>query len=248
MSQSKISKMELGFLLPSVDDVERLCGVYGIEPKERDELVAITRGLRAQQSTKVILARGAAEYQRRVEALEKSSTLIRSFQPTMVIGLLQTAAYARLVFAVDDSVALSDAEVDESVAVRADRQTVLGDGAKQFALIMTEGALRWQAGSAALMAEQVEAIATAAHSGRVGIIPWTTPMRVFPRHGFHIYDTDAVIVGTENATATMTGEADVATYVELFATLQESALFGADAVTHLERIAADYRHLAGEGP
>jgi hypothetical protein len=247
MSQSKISKIERGFLLPSVDDVAVLCGVYEIPAKERDELVAMTAGLRAQQSARVILARGVAEYQRRVRELERSATLIRSFQPTMVIGLLQTAAYARCVFAVDDSMALSAAEVEESVAERAERQTVLSAKAKQFVLIMTEGALRWQAGTATLMVEQLDALATAARSGHVGIIPWTTPMDVFPRHGFHIYDTDAVIVGTENATATMTGTADIATYVELFSRLQASAVFGEHAARHFARIADDYRRLDEDG-
>lgn len=249
MSQSKISKIERRFLLPSVEDVAALCVVYDIPPKEREELVAIVTGLREEQSARVILARSVAETQRRIGQLEQSASLIRSFQPTMVIGLLQTAAYARRVFAAPDSQALSEDEVAESVAVRAERQRILGDASKRFVLIMTEGALRWQAGWPEVMVDQLDALTEAAsHSAGVGVIPWTTPVNHFPRHGFHLYDEDAVMVGTETATATMTGAADIATYVELFAALQRLAVFGDEAAGHFARIAADYRRLTAEEP
>lgn len=248
MSQSKISKIERQFLLPSIEDVEALCRVYEIPTDERDELVALVRGLREEASVRVILGRGVAEMQRRVGQLEKSATSIRTFQPAMVIGLLQTPAYMRCVFGTPDSQALSGEDVDEAVMLREARQRVLSDPAKQFVLIMTEGALRWQAGSAQVMAEQAEAIAAVSLPNvRVGIIPWTTPVDLFPRHGFHLYDDDAVIVGTETATATMTGVSDIATYVELFNLLESLAVFGDEAREHFERIASDYRNLRSTG-
>jgi uncharacterized protein DUF5753 len=96
------------------------------------------------------------------------------------------------------------------------------------------------------MAEQLVAIAESGKRPNVsiGIIPWTTPTRLFPRHGFHLYDADAVIVGTETATATMTSAADVATYAELFQALERTAQFGDAGLAHLARIAGDYRELA----
>jgi len=245
MSQSKVSKIERGFLLPSVEDVTALCRTYKIRGVERRQLLAIAAGLREEASARVILSRGVAEMQRRIGQLETSAALVRGFQPVMIDGLLQTEAYMRLVFGIPDSRELSSEEVDEAVAARAARQRVLQDESKRFLLIMTEGALRWHAGSPTLMVEQVEAIvaATKLPHVAVGLIPWTTPVRFFPRHGFHIFDEDAVIVGTETATATMTGSADVATYVELFAALEASAAFGDDARDHLARIADDYRRL-----
>jgi transcriptional regulator with XRE-family HTH domain len=245
ISQSKISKIERGFLLPSVEDVATLCRVYDVGTEERDDLVALVAGLREEASAKVILSRGVAEMQRRIGQLETSSTLVRSFEPALVIGLLQTEPYMRLVFGIPDSQELSAKAVDEAVEARAARQLALDDESKRFVLIMSEGALRWQAGSAALMAEQVEAIAAAAErpNVRVGIIPWTIPVRFFPRHGFHLYDEDAVIVGTETATATMTGAADIATYVDLFTALESSAAFDDTAAEHLARIAREYQQL-----
>lgn len=245
MSQSKVSKIERGYLLPSTEDVAALCRVYGVAAGERDEVLALVDGLRAEASARVILARGVAETQRRIGQLEISTSLIRSYEAAMVIGLLQTPAYARWVFSAPGSQKLSAAAVEEAVAARVARQLALDDESKQFVLIMPEGALRWQACSAAVMAEQIDAIAAASRPNvRIGLIPWTTPVRIFPRHGFHLYDEDAVIVGTETATATMTGAADVAAYVELFTALEQLAVFDGAAAQHLDRIAQEYRHLA----
>ncbi|MGH2601462.1 MAG: helix-turn-helix domain-containing protein [Dehalococcoidia bacterium] len=92
MSQSKVSKIERRFLLPSVADVAALCETYGVPARQRDELIALAHELREQQSTRVILARGLGETQRRIGQLEQASKLIRGFQPVMVDGLLQTEA------------------------------------------------------------------------------------------------------------------------------------------------------------
>ena len=241
MSQSKVSKIERGFLLPTVDDVQKLCEAYSVGPDVAAELRSLAGGLREEASSRVIMARGVAEIQRRVARLEASSRLIRSFQSTMVIGLLQTEAYATCVFSSSADVT----DVDEAVAARLARQPALRDQSKQFRLVMTEGALRWHADSPAVMAAQLDTIAECSTlpNVEVGVIPWTTPVRLFPRHGFHLYDHDAVIVGTETATATMTGKADVHTYVDLFAALEHLASFGDDAREHLARIASEYRKL-----
>jgi transcriptional regulator with XRE-family HTH domain len=245
ISQSKISKIERGFLLPSSDDVTALCRAYNLSNEERDNLVTLAIGLRDEASAKVIMARGVAETQRRIGNLELSASLIRGFQPTMVIGLLQTAAYMRCVFGTPDTHALSDGDVDDATHARTHRQRMLDNTTKQFVFVMTEGALRWQAGSATTMADQIQAIAQAAArpNVRIGIIPWTTPVRVFPRHGFHLYDDDAVMIGTETATATLTGPADIATYIELFHALEDIAAFDDTARDHLTRITADYDRL-----
>jgi transcriptional regulator with XRE-family HTH domain len=244
LSQSKISKIERQALLPSIEDVQTLCRIYDIRNEERDELMALVTGLRAESRVRVILARGVTEMQRRVGQLEKSATLIRSFQPTMVIGLLQTPAYMRCVFETPDSQELSGEVVDDATAAREARQRVLADPTKRFVLIMTEGALRWQAQSGQVMAEQLDAIAdTSLPNVQVGIVPWTTPAHLFPKHGFHLYDEDAVVVGTETATATMTGSSDIATYVELFHMIEGITVFGDEAREHFRRIAGEYREL-----
>jgi transcriptional regulator with XRE-family HTH domain len=244
MGQSKISKIERGALLPSISDVEVLCRVYEVHEETRNELLALISGLREEAKARIVLARGASTMQRRIGQLEDSATLFRSFQPTMVIGLLQTPAYMQVVF----SRRVEAVEAAKTVAARESRQRVLSNPGKQFVMVMTEGALRWQAGSPGIMVEQIDAIievATSFPNVRIGIIPWTTAVRVFPLHGFHIYDGDAVGFGSAMAAATVTGASDVATFVDLFEAIEAVAVFGDEAVEHFKRIAQEYRDLEG---
>lgn len=243
ISQSKISKIENGLLRPSPEDVRALCRVYGTAPELEARLVQVAESLRAEilEPRRVTLSRGAANMQQRIRKLEESASMLRSFQPCMVIGLLQTEAYARLVFGVSQA----GSQLDQAVAARMERQAALRDQIPRATLIMSEGALRWQAGSPQVMIEQVEAVAAATKlpSARVGIIPFSASMAIFPRHGFHLYDSDAVIFGTETGTATIVDGDDVAGYERLFARLEAAAVFHERARVELSRIGEDYRRL-----
>jgi hypothetical protein len=163
----------------------------------------------------------------------------------MVIGLLQTPAYQQHVFGVRGSGALSPADATTGIAQRTARQTMLGNADKEFVLVMTEGALRWHVGSPQLMAEQIQAIIDAMRwpNVRIGVIPWTTTVDVFPANAFHLYDDHTVIAATETATATLTGQADIATYTEAFTAFHQAALFDDPARAELQRIARDYARL-----
>jgi transcriptional regulator with XRE-family HTH domain len=244
ISQSKISKLERQALRPSPEDVRALCGVYGATGAQQDELARLAEALKTSviEPARVTLSRGAAHQQQRWRRLEESATLLRSFQPCMVIGLLQTPAYARLVFT---GGGIPGPEADDAVTARLERQAQLRDSVPRAVLIMTEGALRWQAGSPALMTEQVEAIIAATELPNVvlGIIPFSTPATFFPRHGWHLYDSDAVVVGTETGVATITDPDDIARYERMFTRLQDIASTGAAARAVLQRIAGDYRSL-----
>ncbi len=243
--QSKISKIERGALLPSVEDVRALSSAYHLDAGVRDELVALTLGLREEQRSRLVLSRRVGELQHRIGELERSATHIRSFQPMMVIGTFQTPAYAQTIFAQPDSQQLSDGEVEDAVAGRMKRQTILSDPAKHVHAVVTEGSLLWHAGSPQVMVEQLDHLTEISRlpNVRLGIIPWTRPVNFFPRHGFHIYDEDVVSFGTETAFATLTSPADVAQYVELFAALEASAAYDDDARENLTRIADRYRTL-----
>lgn len=243
ISQSKISKIENQVLRPSPDDIRALCRVYGASAERQDNLVRLADSLRSEtiEPRRVTLSRGAHNMQQRIRKLEASSSLLRSFQPCMVIGLLQTEAYARLVFGASSS----GRDIDKAVMARLERQTALRGQIPRAVLIMTEGALRWQAGSPDVMIQQIDAIVEASElpNLEVGIIPYSTPVTVFPRHGFHLYDSDAVIIGTETGTATIVDSEDIAGYEQLFAHLKELAVTSNEALKVLKRIAGDYRRL-----
>lgn len=244
ISQSKISKLERGFLRPSPADVAALCGVYGAPADQRDEMIRLAESLHTDtiEPPRVTLSRGARYMQERIRRLEESATLLRSFQPTMVIGLLQTPAYASVVF----GAAVSGDEVDQAVAARIERQIQLRERVPHAVLIMTEGALRWPGCAPQVMLDQIEAINAAVDlpNAEIGIVPFSAPpLGIFPRHGFHLYDSDAVIWGSEFGTATLTDGEDVAKAEKMFARIADAASMGDAARPVLDRIASDYSSL-----
>jgi hypothetical protein len=190
------------------------------------------------------MARGGAwKMQERVARIEAAAAEVCVYQPALVPGLLQTEGYARLV--IGDGGIIAGEALDKAVAARMARAPVLGSG-RDFVLIMPEGALRWQAGSPAIMIGQLEHIAAvtlAWPTVQVGIIPQSQPARVFTTHGFSLYDRRAVILGTRTRTATITDAADVADYARLFSDLEALSSFGAAAREILSRIAGEYRAL-----
>jgi transcriptional regulator with XRE-family HTH domain len=244
LSQPRISRIETGRFVPTEAEIRSLCRLYQAPADVRRELLQVVDDLRSETAAaRVVLQRGAWRLQQRLGRIEAAAARLRAYQPAVVLGLLQTADYARAVFA--DGGDITGEALDQAVAERAARAAVL-DSDRDFTLIMAEGALRWQAGGPRLMAAQLDHIAEVTHRAnvRIGVIPWIRPVQVFPLHGFHIYDQRAAIVGTRTATAFITDPRDVSDYEKLFAELEALASFDDDARRVISRIAGDYRDLA----
>jgi transcriptional regulator with XRE-family HTH domain len=241
LSPAKISRVETGAFMPTPQQVDKLCRVYKAPDEVRRQLVELIEDLReATYSARVTLQRGGWQMQQRIGRIEAASTLLRSFSPDTVIGLVQSEPYIRAIL----SGFLTGDDLENTVQARLDRQAIL-DSSREFRLIMTEGTLRWNVGGAGIMVDQLARLTTLLHRDnvRLGIIPWTTETGMPGAHGFHLYDARAAIVGTVNATAIMTDSRDVAEYASWFDRLEAIASFGDQAAAVIERIAADYRSL-----
>ncbi|MGH3695698.1 MAG: helix-turn-helix domain-containing protein [Pseudonocardiaceae bacterium] len=239
-SQAALSRVERskGRLAPDI--VRVLCDIYRVSGAERAALIQQAEDAQAAYvDARVVLQAGnTVNLQQRFARLERDAPEISAFNPVMVLGVLQTPAYAATV--------LGTREDDPLVAGRiARQQEMITDRRRQWNLIQTEGALRWQARSAAVMTEQVEYLITLSNAPHVhlGLIDWRTPVEVFPHTAFHLYDGAAVVVATRDGTAIINDSACLADYRGLFNELASRASFG-DAAQHaLRRIAADYRSL-----
>lgn len=242
ITQAKISRLENGLFTPRPADIRRLARAYSAAPEIRRELEQAAQDLAEDRVySRVILQRGAWRLQAKIARIEETCERLRAFHPVIIPGLLQTEAYAAKVIG---SKAAGD-DLEQAVAARITRQRILGSS-REITLLTTQGAMRWHTGSAQLMIEQLERIleASAIPNVDVGIIDWTSPTDVFPQEGFDIYDTRAVIVGTETATATITGQHDVTAYDSLFRALEKAARFGDDARAIITNLIGEYRSLA----
>lgn len=240
-SQNKVSRVENGKGLLTAAEAAALLTVYGVHGDERRRIMTLVEVARAGHiDSRVILQRGAHHFQERVRQLDEQSRLVRSFAPTAVLGILQTHAYARVVF----TQRMTEEQAASSIASRVERHRMLDDPSRHWILLQTESALRWNLGGAAVMIEQIERIIVAIDrpNVRFGIIPWQAPAFVLPLHGFHLYDHRSVVVGTRSGTAIM-GEREVPGYEALFGELEGLSVFNGEARKILDRIADDYRSL-----
>lgn len=195
----------------------------------------------------VLLRPGSATSQQRFREAEAETDRVLNFAGLLVPGLLQTSAYARAVF---ESAGQEPEMVEANVRDRLGRQERLDDPAHRFVEVMTEGALRWHIVGPAAMAEQCDVIAARARADtagrvRVGIIPWTRPVDVFPMTNFTVYDEGVAVVGTDFGTAFMTHPRDIATYRGQHARLCELAVWDEQAANEIDRIGGEYRSLRG---
>ncbi|MFH9600119.1 Scr1 family TA system antitoxin-like transcriptional regulator [Streptomyces rochei] len=100
-----------------------------------------------------------ADYFTPVVELERLATRICEFAPTVVPGLLQTKAYARMV-TIAANPFKPDSYVDEIVTARLERSLILDDATRpEYWVTLHENVLRIPVGGPQAMAEQLEQVA-----------------------------------------------------------------------------------------
>lgn len=105
---------------------------------------------------------------------EREATALRSFETTIVPGLLQTSDYARVLF--KSGAMLTDDEADQRVELRLDRQTLFARAdPPMFTTVLDEIALRRPVGGPAVMREQLLHLVAMAERPRVRmhVVPLT---------------------------------------------------------------------------
>jgi hypothetical protein len=148
-SKAKMSRIETGKGSVRVADVRALCWLYGADAATTDALAALAPGTQQEDWWEPLgIVPG---YFSLYPALEASASRIRSFEPQLVHGLLQTEEYARAVISADPQ--LSPEVVEQRVRFRMERQQRSMDG---ISIIMGETALRMVVGSTEVMAEQLD--------------------------------------------------------------------------------------------
>ncbi len=99
---------------------------------------------------------------------EEEAEALRSWEPNLIPGLLQTEAYARAMFTAAPG--LSPAEVEERLASRMRRQAILQrDTPPTITFLMDEAVIRRRIGSADVMREQLKLLLEVARHSNVTI-------------------------------------------------------------------------------
>ena len=244
VSQSRVSRMELGQQIAAPAVVDSWARVAGASDTERKTLLGIAEAAATETvSWRKAMSRGLVKLQEDSAELEASAATIWNFQTAGIPGLLQVPEYARRVFAAGHPDA-GPTDIAATVAARMNRQAILYDETKHLEFILTEAAVRWRLGPESLMRAQVDRIITVSglENVTVGIIPQAAEANVWHDHGFNILqdrddDGDPVVhVETLTNGLTITDPADVGAYRDAFTQLRRLAITGAKAQALLGQI------------
>ncbi|MFI1923439.1 helix-turn-helix domain-containing protein [Streptomyces sp. NPDC020377] len=242
VGQPTVSKVENGRMVPSIDVLGRLSVALDLDESTsrevRDLLVAVEAASDTVELSDADVPAGAV-----LDEAVRSARLVRSFQCVVLPAMLQSAEYARHVFA---SAPNSTPEaVGRAVAARVERQSLLYEPGRESVFVLTEAVLRTWPGNPSLMLAQfdrllaVESLSTV----RLGVIPWRRAVPVLPRHGFTLCDERAVVVESFRGERVMDGTDEVAAYEETFRRFEEAALFGSDVRELLLRVMQEFREM-----
>lgn len=185
---SRFSRIEAGMATVRVGEVRTLLDLYGVTGDRRDELMAEAQRVRARCWWYPYADLIDESFETQL-ILEDEAAVLRTYQPNLVPGLLQTERYAwELIGARSD---LSLETVQRKASLRTMRQQVLSrHDAPRLAVILDEAVLRRPVGDRAVMREQYGRLARAANSPGVTIqvLPFEAGPQQVMGPGFHIFE------------------------------------------------------------
>jgi transcriptional regulator with XRE-family HTH domain len=243
MSQSKISRIERGNILPSVSEVQRILTALRIPDGVARGVVDLARTANVHyKSFRAYAQVGLWWAQDELKALAKSSTVVRQFLPAVPSSLLQSEEYARRILTPSVAGDVSR-DIERTVAARLDAQQVLRDESRQFFFVMPEHAVRWRHADSRIMAGQCIYMAELAEqltNVEVAVIPQTTKVLDVPLHTFVIYDERLVEIELFAGEVALRDPKDISFHLDIFKFFWEHALTGTDSTTFLRFIAGDF--------
>lgn len=237
MSQSKLSRIETGKVLPSLLDVERILAALEVPPAARVEILELARAAHVSfVAWRTLRQTGMSKRQAQVAAFEREARLIRTFQPALVPGLLQTPAYARAVLSLPRLAGQRD--LNAAVAVRIDRQAVLFDERKTFRFVVMEHVLHARLVPDVVRAAQLRHLDNMAELSNVEllIVPQDAELPEVPSNGFAVLDERVVIAESFAGEQVMRDPRDVAVHVGVFAAFAGAGVNGEAMHTTVEQL------------
>ncbi len=242
MSQSKVSRIETGRLLPSVVDVEQMLTGLGVDAPTKQELLSLARVANTEyQDVRLSVRRGLHHRQRELAAMERNANDIRHFLPALITGLLQTPEYMRA--AIAPPIEPASGDVGKAVVAKLERHAVLHEPGKRFSFLLTESALRWRLCPPPVMALQLDRLVSLSRLAtvRIGVLPLGQQVPDGAYHTFVTYDRRLVTVELFSGQLVLRDPKDIDHYHSLFEFFGKRAIWGDEACTFIASIADEFR-------
>lgn len=255
ISQSKVSRIESGRTMPTRPEVQRWAAATDTTAGGTEMLGVLMNAAYTEVHPWAEVMSEQSHLQDSIKALEGNSARELTYEPSVVPGLLQTAEYARRLFAIFEP-AYPEEAVAAAAAARLERQTALFSPDRRFEFVLTEAALRFRFGPSSMMIAQLDRISSLSSLENVdiGLIAADAPVPTHVPHGFVLFDgidggpEALVLVEIVHANLTVNAAEHVDLYRRQWSKLKRSALFGEGAAELLAAVASDLRkHAPPEG-
>lgn len=248
---TRVSKIENGVQPPSDQDIRAWCHACAAEPQIPD-LIATAR---AVESAYLEFRRQARAGMRRVlgahtTARYERTSVFRIYEHNVIPGLFQTADYAAAMLSFWIGFLDVPNDIEAAVAARTERQRVLFQREKQFAVVLEEQALRTWFGTAEVQQEQLNRLLEVMSMPTVslGIIPLMTERTAVASAGFWIFDRSLAALETPTASVEVTQPQEIELYTRMFEHLQAAASYGPAARAMITKALGELIFRRGRSP
>jgi transcriptional regulator with XRE-family HTH domain len=188
MSPSKISRIETGNRLLSIDIVATLLGLYKVPERQREQILDQVRRS-AERGWWESQGLGLPDLWKALIDFESRATRIHNYEALFIPGLLQTAEYTEAIIKSINK-ALTETELTNLVASRMARQAVLRRQELQFLAVIDEGVLRRPMAERGIMRRQLRHLVDSGERSNVTVrvVPLQAGPHVGLRGGFAVMD------------------------------------------------------------
>jgi transcriptional regulator with XRE-family HTH domain len=170
-SRATVSRLETSQTRPRPGDIADILDLYGVPSPDRDALITLARqaGQRGWWTAYQDVFAGS------YVALEDEASHIRTWDPQLIHGLLQTEEYSRAVITAGRLLPAQE-DIERRIAARKIRQALLDrDSAPRLQVIFDEAVLHRPIGGPEVMRAQLESLVEAMNrpTVTVQVLPYT---------------------------------------------------------------------------
>ncbi|MFJ6103736.1 helix-turn-helix domain-containing protein [Streptomyces sp. NPDC092359] len=254
-SVTKVSRLESGQVSASVLEVRTLLDCYGVQDQgERGRLEELARARNQRGWWLDYQETLRPDYADHI-TLESDSTYIKSWEPSLIPGLLQTPEYAESVISTGPAFIAPD-RITELVKVRQERQRRIDQGGVHLTAIIWEPAITALGHDQVLCVGQLRRLMDAGERQNVTlqILPTAASKTAgisgaFVAFSFGVEPTvEAVTARTVTHTTVVEAPEDLAAYANVFDRLRSAALSPEESADRFRRMLDDVSDQKEEGP
>lgn len=247
-SAPKLWRIEKGLTSMRAFDVKAMCEIYGVDERTTEALISLAKATKDPGWWHAYGETVPVWFELYV-GLEEAASGLRTYEPELIPGLLQTPAYARAIIRTSRP-HLSDEELEHRVELRAKRQRLLHRRAPappRLDVIISEIALLRMPENSADARAQLLHLAEMASKPRisVGVLPLQPKLRRASNTGaFTILDfpmkggrrSEPTTVYCEGLTGALylDQEHEIAQFEDMWSSIAEESLTGDDAIKLLK--------------